>query len=489
MRDVYENLIGLLRALVRVFFTRVTIEGLPNVPEHGGGLVIAWHPNGLIDPLLIATSCPRRMTFGARHGLFEWPLLGALLRALGTVPIYRAVDATGGSEEERRERNRQSLDALANAIAAGSISALFPEGTSHDDPHLAEVKSGAARLYLRALSLTKPGEPPPFIIPVGLHYDDKHVFRSRVLVTFHAPLRLPEELLRSPAGESESALRTRATALTAEIERALTLAVRPTESWQLHHLMHRARMLLRAERTHRAGARHAPIDMPERDVGFERVWRAYNERKASDPERSAALLQRVDLYDTELRALGLHDHEVDADPRLFSPLLPVLFLLQALLVYVLLPPVLIAGYLINAAPYYLLDVIAKRSAKLYKDLATVKVFGGLFLFPLTWLLVAALSALGLLHLHDSFPSVPDAPWSLALFTLSLGSVGGFLTLRYSELAAETWRALRVCFMRRRYAAALDHLRSERSELHDALVGMGEGIELPGRLMADGRIVR
>ena len=488
VRDVYANVIGLLRAIVRLFFQRVTVTGLENVPAQGGGLVVAWHPNGLIDPVLIATSCPRRLTFGARDGLFQWPLLGSLMRAIGTVPIYRAADAGQGAPDEgRRARNRQSLDRLAQAIAEGSFSALFPEGVSHDAPHLTEIKVGAARLYYRAVELTPPGAPSPVILPVGLHYDDKHVFRSRALVAFHPPLRLPAELAQPPASGSDEALRARATALTAAVERALVDIVRPTESWQLHHLMHRTRTLLRAERAHRAGVRHDESDMDERELGFERVWRAYNMRRQSDPGPSAALLARVDIYDSALRGLGLRDDEIDADPRIVSPLLPALLLLQALFVYVLLPPILIAGYAINVTPYVLINVIAKRSAKLDKDLATVKLFAGLVLMPLAWLLFATLCALGVVQLHDLFPSVPDAPLSTAACGFALAAAGGFLALRYSELAAETWRALRVCFMRRRYAEALAHLREERAALHDAIEAMGEGIALPGRLSVDGRI--
>src|SRR5690349_2052492 len=121
----YDNAIAAVRALLRVFFRRVEVSGREHVPERGGGLFVAFHPNGLIDPALIATSCPRPIAFGARHGLFSWPLLGQLLRAVGTVPIYRAADAgpAGAADDEhtRRERNRKSLDALASAVATGSL--------------------------------------------------------------------------------------------------------------------------------------------------------------------------------------------------------------------------------------------------------------------------------------------------------------------------------------------------------------------------------
>ena len=85
----YDNAIAAVRVLLRSFFRRIEVTGLAHVPPSGGGLFVAFHPNGLIDPALIATSCPRPIVFGARHGLFAWPLVGQLLRAVGTVPIYR----------------------------------------------------------------------------------------------------------------------------------------------------------------------------------------------------------------------------------------------------------------------------------------------------------------------------------------------------------------------------------------------------------------
>lgn len=81
-----------VRLLLRAFFRRIEVSGSENVPKTGGGIVIAWHPNGLVDPALILASFPRRIVFGARHGLFRVPGLGALMRSLGTVPIYRAED-------------------------------------------------------------------------------------------------------------------------------------------------------------------------------------------------------------------------------------------------------------------------------------------------------------------------------------------------------------------------------------------------------------
>src|SRR5262245_26932407 len=119
-----------LRFLSSVFFRELEVIGRSEVPPDKGGVVIAWHPNGLVDPWLILAHFPGQVVFGARHALFRWPLLGRVLRKLGTVPIYRAKDAGTADPERRRAANRRSLDALAARVAAGSHAALFPEGMS-----------------------------------------------------------------------------------------------------------------------------------------------------------------------------------------------------------------------------------------------------------------------------------------------------------------------------------------------------------------------
>ncbi len=91
----YPIVRNIFRLALRIFFRRIEVEGIENIPERGGGLIIAWHPNGVIDGMLVATECPRPIVFGARHGLIRFPVFGWILRCVGTVPIYRATDISG----------------------------------------------------------------------------------------------------------------------------------------------------------------------------------------------------------------------------------------------------------------------------------------------------------------------------------------------------------------------------------------------------------
>ena len=482
MREAVARVVAIL---LRLFFRRVEVTGLENVPAEGGGIVVSWHPNGLIDPALIFGTMPRPIVFGARHGLFRWPLLGAILRAVGTVPISRAQDDRKGDLESRRRANEQSLDALAGRVAAGGYACLFPEGDSHDGSQLLDLKTGVARFYYRARQL---GERPPAIVPVGLHYDAKRLFRSSVLVAFHPPITLDAELDVTPSeGEPAEASRARCHALTHRVDEVLREAVHATESWDIHHLMHRARKLVRAERAAQAGAAPGAPSMAERTRGLARVWKGYYARLEDAPLEVHALRERLREYDADLRALGLEDHELDRPPGIVSPWLAILLALQVVLVYLLLPPILWFGYIVNAPPVLVLWALTRAGARKHKDEATIKVLAGSILFPLTWAL-AGLGA-GLTHsaVHAQYPTIPDTFVTAGLLTALLSFVGGAVALRYLRLARETMRAVRVRLTRERRRLTIAKLLVERGELFEAVTGMGEGVALPGRVAADGTI--
>ncbi len=473
--------------IVRRFFRRVEVAGLEQLPKDGGGIYVAWHPNGLIDPALILTQSPYPVIFGARHGLFKWPGLGRLMRAAGAVPIYRASDAKG-SAEERRAANAKSLSALASAIAEGKFSALFPEGVSHDDPHLRQIKSGAARLYYQARQMMTEGA--PTIVPVGLHYDEKRVFRSHALVWFHSPVELPRHLDVTPSpGDSDEVMRERARELTEVLHTSLTEAVRPTEDWQTHFLMHRASKLIRAERAARAGRRLSMPKMEERELAFARIWIGYRELSLVQPDAVSALRAEVERYDEDMRAMKLRDHELDGSPRLGSIWLPVLLFLQVILVYLVMPPILIVGYIVNAPPALILMLLSRLASSQYKDEATVKVLAGAVLLPLTWVGAGVLAAYAHTQVNALWPVLPSSPVLTGVTVAVLGMLGGMIALRYLRLARETARAIRVRLTRHQRRACVARLRIEREKLHDAMVQMVAGVELPGAVDSSGRVVR
>ena len=89
---VYRVLVAFLRLVTRVFFRTVEVVGQDHVPKAGPVIFVGNHPNSLVDPVVLSTTCGRRVRFAARDGLFASPFLRPILWALGSVPIKRRQD-------------------------------------------------------------------------------------------------------------------------------------------------------------------------------------------------------------------------------------------------------------------------------------------------------------------------------------------------------------------------------------------------------------
>jgi 1-acyl-sn-glycerol-3-phosphate acyltransferase len=131
-----------------------------------GGVIVISNHTSYADGVLLALVC-RRLGRSARllatAGVFRAPLLGRVVRRLGFIPVNRgAADAS------------DSLAPAAEALDAGEVVALFPEGRLTRDPnHWPEkAKTGAVRLALRT------GAP---IVPVAMEGAYRVVGKQRVL--------------------------------------------------------------------------------------------------------------------------------------------------------------------------------------------------------------------------------------------------------------------------------------------------------------------
>jgi 1-acyl-sn-glycerol-3-phosphate acyltransferase len=85
-------IVALLRFAFRVYFRRVEVDGLENVPRKSPVIFVLNHPNALVDPAFLLCLAPRRVSFLAKAPLFRMPVLGFLVRAIEALPVYRRQD-------------------------------------------------------------------------------------------------------------------------------------------------------------------------------------------------------------------------------------------------------------------------------------------------------------------------------------------------------------------------------------------------------------
>ena len=178
---LYQLLRGTAAIALRWYYSDIVVQGAVHVPSRGPLVIIANHPNALIDPLLVGTSITRRVRLTAKATLFDRPALAPLLGAVGVVPLRRAKDEPrdGAPAIITPERNAYAFQLVTSALRAGEAVLVFPEGISHDDPAIAPLKSGAARMAIQAQAEGARGIR---LLPIGLVFEEKERPGSRVLV-------------------------------------------------------------------------------------------------------------------------------------------------------------------------------------------------------------------------------------------------------------------------------------------------------------------
>lgn len=212
----YRLVRGVIGFALRLFYIlHVTKKG---DDATGPILYVGNHPNSLLDPALVFAATERQVTFLAKEPLFRTFGFGLLLKGLGALPVYRKQDHPG-----QMEKNEGTLEAAAGALIAGKAITIFPEGKSHSDPQMSEIKTGCARIALRAAR----GGAAVRIVPIGLTYAQKHRFRSRVQIEVGAPIAVsvPEGL----SGDAEVEWVRKLTDQVADGLRAVTLNL---EQWE-----------------------------------------------------------------------------------------------------------------------------------------------------------------------------------------------------------------------------------------------------------------
>jgi glycerol-3-phosphate O-acyltransferase/dihydroxyacetone phosphate acyltransferase len=156
-------------------YYRLTVGG-ETLPHDGPVLIVANHSNSLIDPALVVVAAHRTVRFMTKAPLYTHPVIGWLVRAVGSVPVYRQMD-----DPKLVSQNFDSFRDVHKAIAEGHAVGIFPEGISHSASRLQPLKTGAARIALGAAKLLGRAFP---IVPMGLVFRDLRMFRSsaRVIV-------------------------------------------------------------------------------------------------------------------------------------------------------------------------------------------------------------------------------------------------------------------------------------------------------------------
>ncbi|MGH8801195.1 MAG: 1-acyl-sn-glycerol-3-phosphate acyltransferase, partial [Casimicrobiaceae bacterium] len=134
---VPEFLIRFLAWMLIHSLYRVRDQGLDNIPDEGPCVLVCNHVS-YVDAMVIAACVRRPIRFVIDHQIFRIPFLSFIFRGMRAIPIAPAkVDAL--------LKDRAILEAQ-NALAAGEVVGIFPEGRLTDSGELSRFRPGVQQI-------------------------------------------------------------------------------------------------------------------------------------------------------------------------------------------------------------------------------------------------------------------------------------------------------------------------------------------------------
>lgn len=202
--------------LFRVLFA-VEYHGVENIPERGAVIIAGNHPSYL-DPVLVMLPVKRQIRFMAWDALFKVPVLGQLIRALGSFPV-----------DIRKGKGESAFREALNVLNSGDALGIFPEGQRSEEGPMGELRTGVARLAI---------ETGAAIVPVTIG----GAFRAwpkwkllpkpaKIIVRYHEPIKL-DEADRSTRRDDKEFHEQVMQQVAESINRSLTPSLRKHEAYE-----------------------------------------------------------------------------------------------------------------------------------------------------------------------------------------------------------------------------------------------------------------
>ncbi|MEA2010963.1 MAG: 1-acyl-sn-glycerol-3-phosphate acyltransferase [Actinomycetota bacterium] len=346
----------------RLVYRSVEVRQQPGETATGPQLTVSNHFGGFADALIQAYALDRVPRFIARDVIWRIPIAKQVMKFARAIPTHKP-------EDKGPAGNDQMFGSTYEALREGDLIMIFPEGVTVDDPSMARIKTGAARIALGARASGVEGIK---VIPSGIHYDDKASLRSKVWVNVGSALDLDAEIERfAPPGTPQDASNHGAVrALTAAIEERLRRSAPDYVNWEEERALSEAATI---------ALRTVPEAAPDVDYGDESDLA--NLLSQRPPEAKEAIAAALDRYTADLDAAGLNDRQMATSHQSRSSFFGRMA--GNLVIGLLLLPFALAGLVINFIPFLLLWLIGR--VKLDPAVAaTVKPGAAIVLFSISW---------------------------------------------------------------------------------------------------------
>lgn len=330
--NFFKKIIGLA---LNVYFRKVHIKGLENIPIEGPFLIVSNHPSSFLDPLSIGVLINHKISFLAKATMFNNKIIGAILKQFNMVPIYRAQD-----NPKNLSKNEETFKACYQKLSDKGVIMIFPEGTSESERKLRKIKTGAARI---ALGTAKENDYDlnVKILPVGLNYTKSSRFKSELFIQFGKPLESDHYSDEYRKDEILTAKK-----LTENIEKSIKNLIIDIDKDEYEVLVKRVESLYKTQLL-----KITPDN--DNDIfanveASQKIYSAIKHFQKEDPTFFYATKTKIDEYFLNLKAMNISDKSIEKGSKNDNILG---YFVKSIFILIIGFPIWLFGYTNSYIPY------------------------------------------------------------------------------------------------------------------------------------------
>ena len=343
---------------LKLYFKKIHLHGLENVPYNKPVILASNHPNSFMDALVIKAAVPKPVYSLVRSDVFNTPFKMWLLGKMNMMPIYRIQEGA-----DKLNKNEEVFKKCYRMLGENKIIIIFSEGICVSERRLRKLKKGTSRIVFGAEESTN-FEMDLKVVCVGLSYEKPDQFRSEVHIRFAPPINVQEY---KALYEKNVAIATNE--LTKKIESTIAKQMVIIENKETDILVSNIEEIYKKQLlVEFKVSKNSPIS--DFDV-TEGIAKAVNHFYKKDADTLMKLDEDLKGYVKQLAKMGVRDHVVrDKKTSYFVDVILI----------VLGFPFYLFGLINNYTPYILPYMLAKKTVRKVEFFASINYGAGFFLF-------------------------------------------------------------------------------------------------------------
>lgn len=433
---LYRLLKILIGIGIRLYYREIKVKNREYLENDGPMIIIANHPNTLMDAWIIGQICKQPIYFLAKGTFFNTRLKRAILNSLNMIPINRTVD-----KKTDGVNNDSSFEACYKVLESGKTLVIFPEGNSQLERQLRQLKTGTARIALEVENRNE-GKLKLKVVPMGLFYSKAEKFRSSVLINIEQGLFVTDYLDEYRQNNSAAAKK-----LTAKFRTHLERVLVTTESVEQEKLLDDIFEIIKNLKEVK--------DVEDNVSLLKKLKDRIEEIQLIQPYLMDEIQNLVNSIHWQTNKLQIKTEFVNKRFRsnryLSQLVISIIFILLGL-------PLFLFGVIHSIVPFKLTALLMPKLIKNVEYYAPIAVLIGLILYPLNYVLLLSLAT-------DLF-DLNTLGKTLYFIAMPVSGMFAYHFSQYLSTTAYKWKYIFLVFNEK---AALKELRNLQGRLNKLIL--------------------